>query len=283
MRPTRFSLAQAPTSLLCLMLALPVADALAQGRVSNKTLDQRLQRVERVLDQSLLEMLQQIESLEQEVRVLNGKLEEQAHRIESLQQRNRDLYLDTDSRLSGVEDQIEQLQTVTVPVDGEPAEDADPDSAASGPPTDAGDDPVETQPPADDVGQATEQEKQQYRAAHDLLASGRNRESVTAFKAFLETYPDGPFSDNAWYWMGEALYARRDFDGALSRFQHVVDTFPDSPKVPDARLKIGYALYEQQRYQEARRVLMAVSEHYPGRSAAVLAEKRLRDMQSQGH
>ena len=102
--------------------------------------------------------------------------------------------------------------------------------------------------------------------------------AVDAFDGFLREYPVGPYSDNAWYWQGEAHYAERDFDAALQNFAVVVESFPRSPKVPDARLKIGFALYEQQRYEEARAVLTEVQNDYPGRSAAVLARKRLQQM-----
>ena len=115
-----------------------------------------------------------------------------------------------------------------------------------------------------------------------MLAKGNNAEAVTAFNEFLQAYPDGPFSDNAWYWQGEAKYAQRSFDDALYNFSVVVEFFPSSPKVPDSRLKIGYALYEQQRFGEARKVLADVTEDFPGRSAAVLARKRLQQMTREG-
>jgi len=52
--------------------------------------------------------------------------------------------------------------------------------------------------------------------------------------------------------------------------------------VPDARLKIGFALYEQQNFAEARTMLTGVQNDYPGRSAAVLARKRLQKMDADG-
>ncbi len=77
-------------------------------------------------------------------------------------------------------------------------------------------------------------------------------------------------------------YAQQDFDRALRNFQVVINSFPDSPKVPDARLKIGFALYEKQDFAQARSVLTAVQDDYPGRSASVLARKRLQKMDREG-
>ena len=111
---------------------------------------------------------------------------------------------------------------------------------------------------------------------------GQNESAVRSFDEFLVSFPDGPFSDNAWYWQGEAMYAQRIFDAALRNFGVVINSFPQSTKVPDARLKIGFALYEQGRFGEARNILTEVQNDYPGRSAAVLARKRLQKMDRDG-
>ena len=92
---------------------------------------------------------------------------------------------------------------------------------------------------------ATQAEKSSYTRAYDLLARGESEAAVDAFDAFLRSFPDGPYSDNAWYWQGEAMYVQRRFDEARRNFGVVVNSFPRSTKVPDARLKIGFALYEQ--------------------------------------
>ena len=59
---------------LALLLSLP-SIALSQERQSIGTLDSRLSRVERVLDQSLLNQLQRVDALQQEIRALRGEIE----------------------------------------------------------------------------------------------------------------------------------------------------------------------------------------------------------------
>ena len=256
---------------VCLSVAAP-ATVLAQGRLSLKSVDQRLKRVETVLDQSLLDLVQQVESLKREIRQLRGELESQAHELEKSRKQNRDLYLDTDQRLSTIENQLNG-------------------GAAGGAP--AGDDGGGLEiniTPGDDnttgslspVQAPSDDEQLAYNNAYRELSGRDYPAAAVAFGEFLKKYPDGSYADNAWYWQGEALYAQRKFDQAIENFSTLVESFPQSPKVPDARLKIGFAFFEQRQYKNARNALSAVQQDYPGRSAAVLARKRLQDMNARG-
>lgn len=65
---------------------------------------QRLDRIERLLQsQGLLDMLQQIESLQMELSALQGDIEMQNHSLEQIKKRQRDLYTDIDQRLQKIE------------------------------------------------------------------------------------------------------------------------------------------------------------------------------------
>ena len=262
----------------------------AQGRVSLKTVDQRLQRVEKVMDQSLLDLLQQVEGLKREIKRLRGELEAQAHELERSKKRSRDLYLDTDQRITNIERGVGSSPAVLPGVDGNPTPQDDQtgsldnlpvfvrDSTAD--PPQGGEQPLPSRVNA--TRAATPEEQTAYTQAYDLLAARQYDAAVARFGDFLLEYPYGPYSDNAWYWQGEALYAQRKFDAAIENFVTVIESFPQSPKVPDARLKVGFAQFEQRRYKSARNTLTRVQQDYPGRSAAVLARKRLRDMNARG-
>ena len=306
-----------PGLILAGALALPAAPAQGQSRPALETLDSRLERVERVLDQSLLDQLQRIDSLQQELRELRGEIESIGYELDNQKRRETNLYSDTDQRLTDLEEALDagallggegggpdggfgggldELggslldETAGDEAAGEaraPADDEEPvavfvpDGGGRIPPAaDFGDGP---QPPTGALRDtATQAEKTSYTRAYDLLARGQNEAAVDAFDAFLRSFPDGPYSDNAWYWQGEAMYVQRRFDEARRNFAAVVNSFPRSTKVPDARLKIGFSLYEQGAFAEARRVLRGVQDDYPGRSAAVLARKRLQQMEREG-
>jgi tol-pal system protein YbgF len=293
------------SALVCSCLLLLAGPTLAQERPTLNNLDSRLDRVERVMDQSMLEQLQRIDSLQQEIRSLRGEIENLGYEIETLTKRNSDLYADTDRRVTDLEEAqdslgllggegglagsglldetIGGLDETSNTGSNAPAAVFVPESGTNIPfsnDADFGDGP---RPPAGALRDtATQAEKTGYTRAYDLLARGQNDSAVASFDDFLKKFPDGPYSDNAWYWQGEAMYAQRKFDEALRNFGVVVNSFPQSTKVPDARLKIGFALYEQGEYQQARSILTGVQDDYPGRSAAVLARKRLQKMDREG-
>ncbi len=85
-----------------------VGGAAAQEPVAPEpTLEQRLQRIEGALsNQGLLQMLQQLESLELELSRLQGTLEVHNHTLEQLKKRQRDMYVDMDRRLQRVESPV---------------------------------------------------------------------------------------------------------------------------------------------------------------------------------
>lgn len=262
--------------------ALMVSQVHAQARPKIQDVNERLVRVENILDQSLLNLLQQIQKLEGEVRILRGELESQTNEISQLKRQ-------MDSNASNSQQRIEQLQQR---IDAAPArglldESGDGGSGGSGSPTPGLDPADETAAAIDAAGggaavEATAEETEAYRSAYDLLETDRYDESIVAFEDFLGKFPISPYADNALYWQGEAMYAKRSFEDAIVNFNVLIESFKSSPKVPDAKLKIAYALYEQSRFRDARSMLNTVVSDYDGRAAAVLARKRLNEMDASG-
>ena len=250
--------------------------------------EQRLQRLERFLDNSaLIGMLQEMESLQTEVRQLRGALEERDNAISAMRERQRKLYLDTDSRIAALEsggggggslDDLDDLDDLS---DLDDLDDFDNTGGGNGNQVSLSN--LAAEPQAVPVPQVDERrEKLDYQNAYDLLILGRNREAIAGFGNFLQSYPNGTYSDNAHYWLGEANYVERQFSEAIDRFNVVISQFPASRKVPDARLRKGFALYELQRYGEARQELIQVEREYRGRSIAALARRRIEQMNNAG-
>ena len=116
-----------------------------------------------------------------------------------------------------------------------------------------------------------------------MLKQGEYKKSIAAFEAFLSSYPQSKYADNAQYWLGESYYVTRNYDIALTAFQDLLDQYPNSPKAPDALLKIGYTHYELEQWDSARAALTQVQENYPDSTLSRLAENRLRSMRMEGH
>lgn len=276
-------------TVVLLALSLTCGTAAAQERVTLKTVDQRLKRVEKVMDQSLLELLQEIDALKREIRKLRGELEAQAYELDRSQKRNRDLYLDTDQRIKTIETDRENALFPPAEDGSEPADDTSGSLGNLPVFVEAGEDAADSDTAIDELapeGQAQAppiaDEQTTYQQAYDLLASRQFDAATSAFTNFLNAYPDGSLADNAWYWRGESLYAQQAYLEAIEDFETLISAFPRSGKVPDARLKIGFAQYEMEQYKSARNTLSAVLQEYSGRGVSELAKKRLQKMNSDG-
>lgn len=245
------------------------ADAQRSPNLSQRVtwLEDKLEELEQRPEDTtqLLDLFQRIERLEQEMRELRGSIETMNHEMESLSRRQRELYMDLDRRL-------QRLESGDVAV--RPAVTARPVEADA----DAGGDAIVPGIGGSDAGAV----RADYDGAFRLLQEGRYPAAITAFEGYLERYPDGPLTDNAQYWLGEAYYVTREYRTALASFQQVPDRFPNSQKVPDAMLKIGYVHYELQEWDRARAVLTEVVGRFPGTTIARLADQRLQRMRQEG-
>lgn len=256
-----------------------------QGAQSAGGLEARVQRIERLIENQILrEMLDKLEQIQRETRELRGELEAHNHRIEGLKRRQRELYIDVDRRLHGLE-----RGATSTPTLGQNKPIPAPSQGSSLPPVPLAQDPAKrpqaatTAPQAAASQAARAGEHDAYEKAFNLLREGRYEQAEGAFKGFLEKFPAGRYSANAQYWLGEVFYLRRDFDKALEEFNKVVKDHPDSPKRANALLKIGFVNYEKGAWKEARSALESVVREHKGHSAARLAANRLNQMTQEGH
>ena len=262
---------------LCLSLLLGLtlaASALAQAKAPSNDLERRVIRLERLIENRILEdMLTRLEDIQRDLTELRGGQEVHGHRIERLMDRQRQLYRDVDRRLVA----LERAGTA-------PAASVTPEPAAAPPPesSETGTVPAsvartETAPtPADAAA-----EQVAYERAFNLLTEGRYEQAQEEFRAFLAQYPDGAHAGNAQYWLAESHYLSRDFDPALAQFQQVLDRYPDSPKAPKAKLKIGFVYFELGDWETARKALEAVARQHPNSASARLAQQRLSELRQE--
>jgi tol-pal system protein YbgF len=216
-------------------------------QVKLNDIDQRLGRVERVVNnQSLLTLSQRIDVLEAQMRELRGSVEELQNSNDALRKQQRDLYADLDRRLKAA---------------------AAPAGVPGIAPGAGGTVPLSTAGGADD--QAA------YNRAFDALKASDYAGAVTQVREFLRLYPKSALADNAQYWLGEGYYVTRDYDNAIVAFRALGEQYPQSRKAPDALLKIGYAQYELKHMTDARATLSQVVQRYPGTDAGKLAAERL--------
>jgi tol-pal system protein YbgF len=209
-------------------------------------LDGRISKVERVVsNQSLLQMEQQVDTLQAEVRDLRGQIDDLENAKRELQKQQHDLYADLDERVGALE------------------------HGGGGGSAGA------------EGGQGTSSTEQSvYGQAFDALKAGSYSVAIAGFQDFLNQYPSSSLAPNAQYWLGEAHYVNRDFAAAESAFQAVLDKYPTSGKAPDAMLDLGNTQLAQGKTAKGRATLHRVASQYPGTDAANRAQTRLKQAAS---
>lgn len=280
--PIHESSASAPVSNSAVRAVAPPPPVQAFSN-RNQTVEQRLARLERLLEnQALLEMLTRLEDLQVEAQTIRGELEVQRHEFAGIKQRQRDLYLDIDRRI---------LQLEKSPATNPVASTAAPTVPAANTPVDVGGGallsaPVMTggsgQPAAVVATIDPLQEQSAYQQALNILREGRYDEAIVAFQSFLARFQGSQFGGNAQYWIAEANYVSHRYPIAVEEFQKVVTSYPDSSKVPDAMLKIGYTFYELKAWEQTHQTLSSLVKKFPRTTAAQLAENRLHRMKLEG-
>jgi len=221
------------------------------------------------------DIVMQNQLLQQQIAELKGLIEEQNYKIKNLQEKQKLLYIDLDSRLTDIEtkyqttqsqvSQSEKASTVETPLTVEVDENYGK--------TDVNTSVIDTQEPK------LSSYQEEYDIAFAHLRAGRFLVSARAFEDFVQKYPNNELTDNAYYWLGESYYVKRQYPQALAAFQTLTRNFPASDKAPDSWLKIGYSYFEMDDLVKAEVNLKKVIDSYPGTSIARLAKNRLIQLQ----
>lgn len=257
----------------------------------------------------MLGMVNDLQRLQEEVRKLRGEVERLQYDAEQNRIRQRDMFIDIEKRLSGLENsgQAGQGNTAVIPPpqatppditpptlnsqrpvssSGTPPATTAPSQAAARPSTPIASNqaPQPAAQPAPPPVQAADPaaEQQAYLQAFELLKKGRYDEAIVAFQSFLAGYPQGDYADNARYWLAETYYVKKNYTVSLQNFQKLLAEYPNSSKLPGALLKVGYIQYELGNNAEARLALERVRNEFAASSVADLASQRLERMDREG-
>lgn len=220
--------------------------AILQLREQNKEIDTALAQQKainqeqatslEILRKSLLDLSAQIEVVRSEGARQREPLEKMARDMAELQRQQKDL-------LQTVDDRMRRLEPVKVTLDGR-------DFLA---------DPAE---------------KRQYDQALATLSSGDFSVAATNITAFIKRYPSSGYLLSAHYWLGNALYGKRDYKEAINAFRVTVSDGTHQ-KAPEALLAIANCQLEMKDSKAARTTWAEVSKLFPESEAAKVATERL--------
>jgi len=205
-----------------------------------------------------------------------------------MQMEQRDRYLDTDSRLTELYNEVlayhlGQGVPVQLPVGG-----VQTPSVQSSNETAINSQPIQTQPQAAapnpiasgagfDVNIA-QNEQQLYRQALNLLLEDEAyQNAINLFQQYMDVYADGRYLTNALYWQGAALELVGNYSQAIVVLQRLINEHPQDPKAPTAMLRLGTVYQEMGDSAQAAANWQRISELYPDANSEIeIANENLR-------
>ncbi|VAW49124.1 TPR repeat containing exported protein; Putative periplasmic protein contains a protein prenylyltransferase domain [hydrothermal vent metagenome] len=274
-------------------LALMVSSFTVLAAPPQSSVEDRLQRIERIIENPvLLQLSRRLGDQQREIQELQDQIDFLKRDLRKMNSRLDKRYKETDERLSSLEEitntlknQSEQsfdlqsqkslsLNTVNdIRNEKESVLTETPDNVST-PEKQANNmkdmalEPIVTRP-------ATEEESDAYHVAFDLIKKAQYDEAITAFQGFLVQYPQSKLASNASYWAGEAFYIKQDYQAALNAFNVVIKRYSSSSKVADAMLRAGDCLDNLKQLNEAKNIYASLIAIYPKTRAAEKAIKRL--------
>lgn len=251
--------------LLCFCFALPAQAGLLEDDEARKQIKQLEARVLKLDDaikqqtKSMLDLQSQIDALNTEIRKLRGQNEEATHGLQDAEKRQKDFYVDLDTRMRHFESAEEAAKEAAAAAAKEAAA-----ANAKTPVAPISADPSDPAP-----------ENRAFEAAYGLYKTGNHANAAKSFQEFLKKYPDSVHASNANYWLGNAQFVLKDYQGALDTYQGLLKDFPDTPRAADALLGIARCQQGLKRANAARKTLKHIIAKYPGSKAAIKAKKLL--------
>ncbi|MBI3208729.1 MAG: tetratricopeptide repeat protein, partial [Candidatus Solibacter usitatus] len=105
-------------------------------------------------------------------------------------------------------------------------------------------------------------QQQLYEQAKADKEAGNFDMAYNEFQDYLRWFPRGEFAPNAQFYMGEILYLKKDYDGAVDAFEKV-EAFGENNKSPDALFLKGKSYMSSERRSSAIKAFDEVIKNYP--------------------
>ena len=244
-----------------------------------EAINARIAKLEEAMrGQGMLDLLNQVETLRQDVNRLRGQIEVLNNAAENTAKRQRDMYVDLDTRLRKIEQQGGAGGAAAPAIVAPPAAAAAAAStpaAPAAPAAAAGPKPAASPAAAPASVAVDPNESRAYEAAQNQRRIGNYQGAIFGFQNFLKQYPKSTLAPRAQYWIGDSYFNLRDFKNAIAAQQALVKAYPDSPSVPDALLNVASSQAELGDAAASRRTLEEVVARYPSSDAAEKARRRL--------
>jgi tol-pal system protein YbgF len=197
-------------------------------------------------DPQLVALQGRLDDIDGMVRRLTGEIETLNH---ALEQARKDAD-DSRAQVTTLADRVDKLEKQVAPL----APAAPPAPPTPGAVPDAGAAPAA--PPAVDA-------KTAYAHARGLLESGDYPGAASELQAYIDRFGDTPSGPAARYWLGEARFIQKDYQGAATAYLGAIRGWPKTTWAPEAVVKLSQSLLELGKPTEACGALGEFDRRYP--------------------
>lgn len=174
----------------------------------------------------------QIGTDDERARQLNGKIEELEHSVNVLAAKLDKIISDIDFRISALEKQG------STPVQAQGPVDISPKLGSS-------------EVVNNDKIDAKERANIRYDQAIELIKREKYEDAERAFKDFIDENKDSDLISNAYYWLAETFYIRKNYQQASIYFLEGYKALPKGNKAADNLLKLAMSLKGMDKKKEA--------------------------------
>lgn len=124
-----------------------------------------------------------------------------------------------------------------------------------------------------------EERKRIFAAARQDYNRGDYGSAVMGFRNYLAAYPSSSAADDAQYWIGESLFASKQYKKAITEFTRVLDVYPKSDRTAETLLRLGMCHAQLNEPQKAAEFFTEVERRFPDSNEARLAEAQLLELE----
>jgi len=204
-------------------------------------------------NESLELLLEKINLLKKEIESLTSSIETNNLTISRLEEANQIRYVDLDKRIHLLETKLlfeesqaeESLEQSINPLSGLVEEDID----------------------SGEFGLWSNSMK--------LLDNSRYSEAAENLRLLILSYPNGTYTGDAYFWLGEIYLVQEMFEDSSEIFTAFVSKFDDHPRKADGLYKLALTKIDLEDLDSAETLLQEVISNYPNSGAALLAEQDL--------
>ena len=210
-------------------------------------------------DESIELLLEKINQLKKEIENLTASIETNNLSISRLEEANQIRYVDLDKRIHLIETKL---------LFEEPLEEDSPE--------------ISINPLSGLVDEEIESgEFDLWSNSMRLIDNSRYSEAAENLRLLILSYPDGTYTGDAYFWLGEIYLVQEMFEDSAEILSAFVLKFEEHPRKADALYKLAVVKINLEDVVSAEELLQEVISNYPNSGAALLAEQDLIKLDSQ--